>query len=129
MSQCVYSVFTELMLLGLPCCAGTSETDNLEEGIELLLAVVSWILLHDLLTPQSQGLWQSGRFRREHQKEQKLFALTLENNSRMVRIWGLIVPTKNRFLTTRFLSQKLTLILRFHLHLVIPQTGGQALGL
>lgn len=117
------------MLPGLPCCAGTSETDNLEEGKELLLVVVSQILLHDLLTPQSQGLWQSGRLWREHQKKQKLFALTLENNDRMVKVGGLIVPTKNRFPTTRFLSQKLTLILRFHLHLLIPQTGGQAFGL
>lgn len=77
----MYSVFTELMLPGLPCCAGTSEIANLE-GIELLLVVVSQILLHDLLTPLFQGLWQSGRSWWEHRKEEKLFAFTLESNDR-----------------------------------------------
>ncbi|CAO2592861.1 hypothetical protein LEMLEM_LOCUS6983, partial [Lemmus lemmus] len=74
MSPCVYSALTELMLPGFPCCAGASEMDNLGEGKELLSVVVSRILLHDLLTPLFQGLWQSGRLWQEHRKEQKLIA-------------------------------------------------------
>lgn len=56
----------------------------------------------------------------------KAFCLHAGKQRQMVRVQGLIVPTQNRFPTTRFLSQKLTLILGFHLHLVVPQTGGQA---
>lgn len=120
--------FIEFMLAGFLCWANTSDINNLEEGKELLLIVVSELLLCDLLTLLLWGLSQSRRSWQEHMKEQKLLAFPLlESNKRMIRIWDPNVPIKNRFPTTQFLSQEPTFLLRFSLHPVIPHTKWSSL--